>query len=72
MYSELRHKVFVWLLFITIVITIYASFSVDPAIWKMWIILPISLFMLYLSGKSKKNNLNCQRKHAHAAIYSIR
>ena len=51
MYTNLRQKVMVWLLFITIVITIYASFSVDPAIWKMWIILPISIFMVYLSGK---------------------
>ena len=61
MYKELRHKVMVWLLFITIVITIYASFSIHPEIWKMWFILPLSIFMIYLTGKWRKNLANINK-----------
>ena len=41
-----------WLLFVTIVIVIYAQYAMSPYVWKMWVTLPIAIFMLYLSGKS--------------------
>lgn len=50
-YKTLRQRVMAWLLFVSIVIVIYASFAMSPFVWKMWIVLPITIFMLYLSGK---------------------
>ena len=52
MYTETRHKAMVWIIFISIVITIYASYAESHYIWKMWSFLPISISVLYISGKS--------------------
>ena len=51
MYKEGRHKVYFWALFISIIITIAAGLSTEVC-WKMWFILPFSIFFLYICGKS--------------------
>ena len=49
--AELRHAVYKWIIFITIVITIYAAQSANTKTWKMWVMVPIIFFCSYLAGK---------------------
>ena len=45
-YKTASQKILVWLFIITLAITI-----VSGAYWKMWSIVPITFFMLWLAGK---------------------
>ena len=50
-YKELRHKVWVWLLFFTILATFACSRNEDPNQWKQWFVFPFFFFFLYICGK---------------------
>ena len=62
MYKTLTQKTLVWLLLITIVITMAASIGAVTGnevdvLWKQWFILPLSFGILYIIGKCYILNL---------------
>ena len=53
-YKGMWQKFLVWLLILSIFLMIFGGMS-DATTWKMWFILPFSVFFIYLCGKYRQH-----------------